>query len=332
MMAGDDDETGRNAYDLIPEFTKSKNWVFMNPMRPGEYGLVPLPLGPHVFHNAGRLISDAIFRKNPRNAAEYGWAMAGTLFDAFSPTGSVPSFGQLLSPSLTDPIEQAFENKSFTGAPLYRSDDLGFGKTDPRPAYTRHFENTPDIWKAASRGLNDITGGDKDKSGMANIPPDLLAHIYYSITGGPGRVLDQLIDSTQSQARGVTPSPNRLPLVSRFYGQTDDRQRERAYYDDKKRIADAGTQRDYFMKVGRPELAREVETDLGDGNQTKGRQLIQQFRATGKTVGMINKEMRAAMTRADAGSDEADKLKDLRQRRTDTMGRAVQKKDAVTPQ
>jgi hypothetical protein len=327
MMAGDDDDTGRNRYDLIPEYIKSRNWIFMNPMRPGEWVEVPLPIGPHVFHNAGRLLSDALFRKDPRNAAEYGSAMAGIVFDAFSPLGAAPSFAQLALPSLADPIQAIAENKTFSGSAVYKSDEKGFGHTDPKPAYTRHFENTPSVWKAASRGLNDITGGDKDKKGMINWEPDLLKFVFYTITGGPGRTLDQALDATQSQARGVTPSVNRIPLVSSFYGVTDDQMRERAYYDDKKRVSDAQTQRDFYNKAGRRELAMQVETDLGDGDIAKGRRMIATFAATGKTVAMLNKEIRARLDKADAGSDEADQLKALKERRTRAMGRAVRKAD-----
>ncbi|HQS38977.1 LPD38 domain-containing protein [Polaromonas sp.] len=322
-MSDDDEETGRNRYDLIPEFEKSKNWIFMNPMRPGEYVKVPLPLGPHVFHNAGRLISDAIFRKDPRNASEYGWSMASTVLDAFSPLGATSSVGQLIAPSILDPVVQIAENKSFTGGPVYKSKDRGFGNIDPKPAYTRFFENTPDLWKAASKGLNDITGGDKVKPGLVNIEPDILKSVFYTMTGGPGRTLDQAIDATQSQARGDTPTVNRVPFASRFYGTNDDRQRERAYYDDKKRVADSKTQFDYFVKSGRPDLAREVASELGDGNPAKGRKMMLEFKTAGKTVSALNKQIRAELEKQEQGGDRAEQIKTLKARRVKVMGSAV---------
>lgn len=322
-MSDDDEETGRNRYDLIPEFEKSKNWIFMNPMRPGEYVKVPLPLGPHVFHNAGRLISDAIFRKDPRNASEYGWSMASTVLDAFSPLGATSSVGQLIAPSILDPVVQIAENKSFTGGPVYKSKDRGFGHIDPKPAYTRFFENTPDLWKAASKGLNDISGGDKVKPGLVNIEPDILKSVFYTMTGGPGRTLDQALDATQSQARGDTPTVNRIPFASRFYGTNDDRQRERAYYDDRKRVADAKTQFDYFVKSGRADLAREVATELGEGNPAKGRKMMLEFKTAGKTVGALNKQIRAELEQQEKGGDRSEQIKTLKARRVKVMGNAV---------
>ena len=323
MAAGDDDETKRNRYDLIPEFEKSRNWIFMNPMRPGEYVKVPLPLGPHVFHNAGRLLSDAIFRKNPRNASEYGWSIAGVFLDAFSPLGASPSLGQLISPSVLDPAVQLAENKSFTGAPVFKSADRGFGKTDPKPAYTRHFESTPDVWIGASKLLSDATGGDKVKPGAIDINPDVMKHIFYTMTGGPGRTLDQTIDTAQAGSRGKEFSVNRVPLASRFYGANDDAQRERAYYDDRKRVLDAKQTFDYYMKNGRADEARKVAAELGDGDPAKGRKKMLEFSAAEKSVRKINGSIRQELERDDDGEATAEQLRALRQRRVRVMSNAL---------
>lgn len=322
MAAGDDDETKRNRYDLIPEFEKSRNWIFMNPMRPGEYVKVPLPLGPHVFHNSGRLLSDMINRDDARNVSEYAWSIAGTFLDAFSPLGQAASLPQLVFPSVLDPVVQLTENKSFTGAPVYKSADR-FGKTDPKPAYTRYFESTPDVWKGASRMLNDMSGGDKVKPGMVNIEPDILKHVFYTLTGGPGRTLDQAIDTTQAGARGKELTVNRVPLASRFYGANDDQQRERAYYDDRKRAGDAKTQFDYYIKQGRTDLAKEVAKELGDGDEAKGRKQMLEFSRAEKSVRKINGEIRRQMEREDDGDAKAEQLKALRQRRVRVMSDAL---------
>ncbi len=324
-MAGDDEETGRNRYDLIPEFEKSRNWIFMNPARPGEYVKVPLPLGPHIFHNTGRLLSDAVNRKDAHNASEYGWSLAGLFLDAFSPLGGPQSISQLIAPSVLDPVVQADENKSFTGAPVYKAAKRPDGKLDPKPAYTRHFENTPDLWIGASKMLNDMSGGDKVKPGVINIEPDILKHGFYTLTGGPGRALDQAIDTAQAPARGREFSVNRLPLASRFYGENDDAQRERAYYDDRKRAADAKQQFDYFMKSGRPELAREVVRELGDGDEMAGRKKMATFNAADKSVRAINKQMRRELEQENP--DQAERLKALRERRMKVMSNAVNDED-----
>lgn len=322
-MAGDDDETGRNRYDLIPEFEKSRNWIIMNPNKPGSYVKVPLPLGFHVFHNGGRLISDFLGRKDPRNASEYGWAFAGTLIDAFSPVGGVASVSQLIAPSATDPIVQLAENKSFTGGPVYRSADQGFGQLDPKPAYTRHFENTPDVWKGASRMLNDITGGDKDKRGWIDVEPDILRHIFTAITGGPGRAVDRVVDTAQSSVRGQEVTAARLPFSSRFYGVNDDRQKERAYYEDLRRAARAKEDFDHFVKARRRDLAQEVLKEIGKGDAARGRRVIAEFERSKKDGRAINKRIRELQRDNIDDSAQAEQLAALKKGRVRVYSRAL---------
>lgn len=321
-MSDEDEETGRNRYDLIPEFEKSKNWIFMNPMRPGEYVKVPLPLGPHFFHNAGRLLSDAVFRGDARNAAEYGWSIAGTFIDAFNPLGVTPTVGQLIAPSVLDPVLQVTENKSFTGAPVYKSGER-FGSEDPKPAYTRHFESTPDVWVAASKMLNNITGGDKDKPGAINVEPDIFKHVFYAMTGGPGRTIDQAIDSTQVSARGKELSVNKIPLASRFYGANDDQQRERVYYDELKKASDAKTTYDYYTKLGRTKDARRIAEELGDGDAAEGLKKMRAFVGAKKTVSKLNAEIRAVRQSDSDEAEKAEKLRSIHRRRTQIMSDAV---------
>lgn len=274
----------------VQQFEKSRNWIVMLP--DGNYVKVPLPLGFHVFHNAGRLLADAIFRKDPRNAAEYGWAFASTVLDAFNPVGSVASVGQLLAPSVLDPAVQLAENRNFMGGKVYRDDDLGFGKTDPRPAYQRYFETTPDFWKAASKTLNEVTGGDRVKPGAVNIEPDVLRHIWGAITGGPGRALDKTVDTVQAKAHGEEISPARIPFAHRFLGEVGDRQKDAAYFEDLKRAAKAKDQFDYFVKNGRRQEAIEVLKDIGGGDVARGRKVLAQFELAKKEERAINRRLR----------------------------------------
>lgn len=325
MIAGEDDETGRNRYDMIPEFEKSKNWIFMNPMEPGKYVKVPLPLGPHIFHNAGRLVSDAANRKDKRNTSEYAFSFAGMFFDAFSPLGGAQSLSEFIAPSVFDPAIQLENNKSFTGAPVYKSADQGFGNVDPKPAFTRHFESTPDLWVAASRALNSASGGDDVKPGAVNIEPDILKHIAYTFTGGPGRSLDQTADMVQGRLRGEEVNEARYPFVRRFYGANDDQQRSRIFYDDQKRVNEAKTQFDYFNKQGRRDLAKEVATELGDGNYQRGLKLMRDYKGGARQLQKINEQIKREQLRHSKGEDRTTQLKVLRDRRNAVMAGTVQR-------
>lgn len=313
-MAGDDDETGKNRYDMISQHEKATNWIFMR--GEGKYLKVPMPLGYNIFHNAGRLFSDAFNRKDPRDASEYGWSMATMVAGTFLPIGG-PSIAQVLAPSLLDPAIQVAENKNFMGGPVYRSDDAGFGKKDPRPAYTRYFDTTPDTWKQAAKAMNDLTGGDSVKPGLINVEPDILRHVYGALTGGPGRALDKSLDTSQASARGEKLPPSRYPLAGRFAGEVGDREKNSAFFEEQKRVASATTQYDYFLKERRRDLADEIAKDVGDGDVARGRRLMAEFKRTDKDVRQINAAIRKL--RQDKVDDkvqaaEFQRLKDQRTR------------------
>jgi hypothetical protein len=320
-LAGDDDDTKRNRYDLINEFEKSRNWIIMGP--DGKYVKVPLPLGFHIFHNAGRLLADAMNRKDPRNAAEYGWAFASTVLDAFNPMGNVASVGQLLAPSVLDPAVQLAENKNFMGGKVYRDADMGFGKTDPRPAYLRYFDTTPDFWKAASKTLNDVSGGDKVKPGAVNIEPDVLRHIYAAITGGPGRALDKSVDTVQATSRGEKITPARIPFAHRFLGEVGDRQKDSAYFEDMKRAAKAKDQFDYFVKAGRRQDALEVLKELGDGDVARGRKVIALFDQAKKDERALNRSIRKLREGDADDTAMQEQLGALKKRRAESRRRVL---------
>jgi hypothetical protein len=112
-------------------------------------------------------------------------------------------------------------------------------------------------------------------------------------------------------------------LASRFYGENDDAQRERAYYDDRKRAMDAKQTFDYYIKNGRADEARKVARDLGDGDEAKGRKKMRDFSAAEKSVRSINGQIRRELERDDDGEAKAEQLRALRQRRVRVMSNAL---------
>lgn len=113
----------------------------------------------------------------------------------------------------------------------------------------------------------------------------------------------------------------RWPVAST--GANDDAQRERAYYDDRKRALDAKQTFDYFIKNGRQDEARKVAEELGDGDAAKGRKKMRDFSAAEKSVRGINGQIRRELERNDDGEAKAEQLRALRQRRVRVMSDAL---------
>jgi hypothetical protein len=303
-------------YEAIPDFEKSHNAIFAK--SDGTYVKVPYPLGLNAVFNVGRLTSEAISGRSHKKPVEYGMSMAAAMLDAFNPMGSVGGMGEFFSPSVARPIVQLADNRSFTGAPVYKSGDRGPRGDAPEPAHRRHFQNTPELWVAASRGMNALTGGDYAEKGAVDVSPDALRHIFTSMTGGLGRAADRTLDYFTSDE----PSASRMPFVGRVVGKVDDRMKERAYMGEARRINTAINEVDFLLKSGRPDAADDIIKKLGKGNLDEGFRILGAYRGAKKELDTLRRrEAPVRMTEPDDETNEIGRI--MRDMRRQSMDRAL---------
>lgn len=285
-IGGDDDKTGRKKYDLIPDFEKERNWIFMAPS--GQYIKIPMPQGLHVMPNMGRLISEAIFSSKKVDPVEKALSLSRIALDAFNPFGSTGSFSQLIAPTIVKPIVQTTENKSFTGSPLYREGD---DRHYVGPAYERHFRNTADHWVGASKLLNDVSGGDDVKPGMLSVPPEVLRTLFLSyVAPGITQTADKAIDTSAKVSQGKKVEASQIPALSRFYGEApEERSQERAYYEEVSKVRQTIEQAKQYAKKGNREGVDEAFSKLGDGDAKEGRRVMARFEQSEKQLVDLNK-------------------------------------------
>lgn len=303
-------------YEAIPDFEKSHNAIFAK--SDGTYVKVPYPLGLNAVFNVGRLTSEAISGRSHKKPIEYGMSMAAAMLDAFNPMGSVGGAGELFSPSIARPVVQLADNRSFTGAPVFKSGDRGPRGDAPEPAHRRHFQNTPEMWIAASRGMNALTGGDYAEKGAVNVSPDALRHIFTSMTGGLGRAADRTLDYFTSDE----PSASRMPFVGRVVGKVDDRMKERAFMGESKIINTAINEVDFLLKSGRPDAADDIIKKLGKGNLDEGFRVLGYYRAAKKELDTLRRK--GSKTTMQEPDDETTAIgRMMRDMRRQTMDRAL---------
>lgn len=318
-LGGDDDETGKKKYDEIPDFEKERNWIFMSPS--GKYVKVPLPIGPHVMVNAGRIMSEMIFKKGG-SVLDKGASMTRVALDAFNPMGSPGSFSQFLLPSVVKPLAQAAENKSFAGGPVYReADDRSYAG----PAYDRAFRSTGDQWKEASKLLNDVTGGDNVKPGAVDVPPEVLrlmftSYVFPGITQTADKSLTTALDSSQ----GKKIEASQIPALSRFYGEApEERAQERAFYEETKKLKQTVGQAKRYAKEGNREGMERVLTDLGDGDLAAGKKRMNEFDAAEKALLNLNKARKRIETDKTPDAEQREQLDEVEARRMKVMRRIL---------
>ncbi|MBK5571698.1 LPD38 domain-containing protein, partial [Ensifer sp. SSB1] len=318
-VGGDDDETGKKKYDEIPDFEKERNWIFMSPS--GKYVKVPLPIGPHVMVNAGRLMSEMIFKKGG-GVLDKGASMTRVALDAFNPMGSPGSLSQFLLPSVVKPLAQAAENKSFNGGPVYREGD---DRSYTGPAYDRAFRSTGDQWKAASKLLNDVTGGDSVKPGAIDVPPEVLRLMFTSyLFPGITQTADKTVTTISDSSKGKKVEASQIPALSRFYGEApEERAQERAFYEETKKLKQTVGQAKRYAKDGNREGMERVLTELGDGDLAAGKKRMGEFDAAEKALLNLNKARKRIETDDKPDADQRELLNDIDERRMKVMRRIL---------
>ena len=302
-------------YDQIEDFQKSHNALISTGGK--NFIKIPYPLGLNAVFNVGRLTSEAISGTSHKDPIEYAASMGLAMLDAFNPLGSVGSIGQLVAPSAFRPIVQLWENKSFTSAPVYKSKDRGPQGDAPEPAHRRHFQNTPEMWKAMSRGMNALTGGDYVEKGAVDVSPDALRHIFTSMTGGPGRMVDRTVDYFTTDE----PSISRMPFAGRLVGKADERAKEAAYFKEARRINTAINEVDFLLKSGRPDAADDIIKKLGKGDLDEGFRILGAYRGAKKELDTLRRQ-NAKMTTQEPTEEDAAIIRMMRGMRRQTMDRA----------
>lgn len=212
--AGDSNNDGTNDYDDIPEYVKSRNWVFMR----GEGKkpvLVPIPYGFSVLHTAGRQIMSAFAGATTPGKAAMGIVGAG--MNAFNPLGN-GDFTQMLAPTFLDPFVQHATNRNWNGAPLKPE---SYPNAPKKPESEQYFKNAPPAAIAIAKFLNDHTGGDKVTPGYISVSPEILslyadaANSMFGV-GGWAKNAIQATETAKSLSSGEAPELRNIPVANRF--------------------------------------------------------------------------------------------------------------------
>ena len=206
---GDDDE-----WSKIPEFVKEKNLII--PLSHDQYATIPMPLGFHVLHNAGRIFMEGLLG-GPQYQKDPVERMLTILADAMNPLGGGNNLVLTVMPTVADPIAALGTNKDAFGKRIYKED---LSEIDPTPGFKRTRSTTSDFWKWLARGINSATGGDDYAPGDWTPTPEQLSYFVGQLTGGVGREVIKATDTLSAVATNDELPAYKVPLVSRFYGNT----------------------------------------------------------------------------------------------------------------
>ena len=207
-LAGFDD-------DEPPEFIRERNFIL--PIGGKKYLTLPMPLGFHAIPNIGRITTEFSLGgfKKP---GDHVLKLLGVFADAFNPVGNSGLSVQTIAPTPIDPLVALGENRDWTGQPISRED---YNKLSPTPGFTRSKDVSSDTSRLLAEAINYLSGGTKYTPGKFSPTADQIDYLAGQVTGGVGREVSKLSKTTKAVSTGEELPPHKIPLVGRFYGDTD---------------------------------------------------------------------------------------------------------------
>lgn len=217
--------------DEPPEFVRERSLII--PTGGGKYISIPMPLGLHVIPSTSRILTEFALTGFEDGATRVT-DLVGLFADAFNPIGNAGISLQTVAPTVVDPFAALSENQDFAGRPIFRED---FNKLAPTPGFTRA-RDTSTWWSdALSKGLNLLSGGSEFSPGVVSPTPDAIDYLIEQATGGVGREISKVVQTSSSVFTGEELPPYKVPLLGRFFGDTSGQASEaNAFYRNVRRI------------------------------------------------------------------------------------------------
>lgn len=240
-----------------PQFARERSLII--PLMNGKYFSIPMPLGFHVVPNIGRIATEFALSgfKDPHERAVQLFSLFA---DTFNPIGNAGLSMQTLSPTALDPLVALTENRDWTGKPITRE---SMNPATPGTALAR--DTATSLSKMLAEAINTVSGGNKYVAGVFSPSPDQIDYLLGQVTGGVGRELSKIEQSTLAVARGEALPTYKIPLVGRFIGDTKQQASEgAAFYANTERLNELETEIKGLQKDGKYAEAAEVRRNNSD--------------------------------------------------------------------
>jgi hypothetical protein len=208
---GEDDD-----WSKIPEFIKESSLII--PISGKDYLTIPMPLGFKVFPNIGRLAVEFALGGPDKTLGKELGKMLGVLADAFNPLGGTQNLGQMVAPTVIDPVVALMQNRDWTGRPIYRENNNPLSP-QPGPKMVKNSAST--AGKGLASAINSITGGTEYRPGAWSPTPDQIDYVFGQLTGGLGRELLKANQVITAPFTGDEVPAYKIPLIGRLYGNTN---------------------------------------------------------------------------------------------------------------
>ena len=227
MLGGDDDE---DYYGNLPEWVRRNNLCLY--AGNGKFITIPLPIELRAFYGLGEMAYQATVGKDETSGDRIAYQAINQITELLpiNPLGNNGDLVTTLMPDVLSPFWQIYENKDFTGKPIYRQN--AFNET--MPEWTKAYNSTSDWLVKLSEWANELAGGDKYKQAdvmepIMNWNPAKVEHLFESYFGGMAKTFNQaaktLADGVESVLQGEKSDDLQwynTPVLNRFINDASD--------------------------------------------------------------------------------------------------------------
>ena len=226
MLGGDDDDY----YGNLPEWVRRNNLCLY--AGNGKFITIPLPIELRAFYGLGEMVYQATISEDTNGGDKIAYQAINQITELLpiNPLGNNGDLVTTLMPDVISPFWQIYENKDFTGKPIYRQN--AFNET--MPEWTKAYNSTSDWLVKLSEWTNELAGGDKYKQAdvlepIMNWNPAKVEHLFESYFGGMAKTFNQtlktLLGGVESVSKGEWSDNLQLyntPVLNRFFNDASD--------------------------------------------------------------------------------------------------------------
>jgi hypothetical protein len=183
---------------------------------------IPLPIEFRAVYGLGELGSGVALGKEHYSDSDLAKQVAAQ-FSQVLPLDFMEGGGgwHCLYPTYIKPVIEAYSNQSWTGLPIYRKNT--YGQYDVAPEWQRAYSNTNNQIMAATKWLNEATGGDEVQGGNIDFNPARIEYMLRGYLGGYFTVADQVIKMGETATGNREFEWRNMMLANRVVKEGDER-------------------------------------------------------------------------------------------------------------
>lgn len=289
LFAGDDDE--KDYYDL-PEHVRRNHLII--PGTGDAWVSIPLPIEYRIMYGMGELLTS--WRTGHERGSDIARKMLNLTGQAL-PLNFLEEGFDAFIPSALSPIWQVYNNKSWTGLPIYK--DTEFNKDDPE--YTKAYKNVDRLLYNFSKSMYEWTFDEENQKARVDLNPAVMEALARGYFGGLATQLSNLGKTWETIAGEREFDWRSIPIGNRVFKSGDERTKEKRitneYFENMEKLEFLQARERLLKKtingVEVPEMDKEkakIDDETMRGSEVY--QKYMEFKKLKKTVDKIRKTIK----------------------------------------